>query len=180
MDNTCIPPRYLEYAVLYMQVVFRESFPVIHHGKGCIHLTEATIMWGTMFTAARKYAFPQPFHMYASAMITSLILYVTDNYTEMVQLWDQASIIFIANIHNVYSEKCLEKPLPWDHQSWMTTYSWQKVPYFNVIEPVTKDHLSWETIFFMINRVVFQDRFYCTHLPQALGGYLGRIFSSHS
>ncbi len=35
-----------------------------------------------------------------------------------------------------------------DHLSWRTTYSWQKVPNFSVIESVTKDHLSnWETIF---------------------------------
>ncbi len=34
------------------------------------------------------------------------------------------------------------RPLPW--QTW---YSWQKFLHFNLIECVTKDHLSWETIF---------------------------------
>ncbi len=47
------------------------------------------------------------------------------------------------------------------HLSWRTTYSWQKVPHFNVIEPVTKDLLYWEATFFMAKGVVFQNRFYC-------------------
>ncbi len=34
-----------------------------------------------------------------------------------------------------------------DHLSCKTRYSWQKVPHFGVIDPVTKDHLSWETTF---------------------------------
>ncbi len=33
-----------------------------------------------------------------------------------------------------------------DHLSW--TYSWQKVPHFSANEPVAKDQLSWETIFY--------------------------------
>ncbi len=34
-----------------------------------------------------------------------------------------------------------------DHLSWKTTGPSQKVPHFNATEPVTKDHLPWETIF---------------------------------
>ncbi len=33
---------------------------------------------------------------------------------------------------------------------------------FSAIEPVTKDHLFWETSF-MANGVVLQNRFYCRH-----------------
>ncbi len=46
----------------------------------------------------------------------------------------------------LYSKTSLER----DHchrLSWSTTYSWQKVPNLGIIEPVTKGHLSWETIF---------------------------------
>ncbi len=52
-----------------------------------------------------------------------------------------------------------------DHLSRKTRYSWQKVLHFNVIEPVTKDHLtdSRDNIF-MANGMVFQDRFYCMYL----------------
>ena len=34
-----------------------------------------------------------------------------------------------------------------DHLFWRTTSFWQKVLHSSVYEPVTKDHLSWETIF---------------------------------
>ncbi len=40
------------------------------------------------------------------------------------------------------------KPILRDHSlPWETT--WQKIPHFSAIKPVTKDHLSWETIFFL-------------------------------
>ncbi len=35
-----------------------------------------------------------------------------------------------------------------DHLSWRTTKSCHKIGHFNAIEPVPKDHLPWETIFF--------------------------------
>ncbi len=35
-----------------------------------------------------------------------------------------------------------------DHLSWGTTFSWQKVLNLIATEPVTKDNLSWETIFY--------------------------------
>ncbi len=48
----------------------------------------------------------------------------------------------------IYSETCLERPLPLrDHLSWKTTHFWQKNKHFNTTEPVTRDHLSWETTF---------------------------------
>ena len=57
----------------------------------------------------------------------------------------------------MYSETCLERPLPWawweKNLSWETTLFWQDL-HFNITEPVTRGHLSWQT-----NGVVFQDRF---------------------
>ncbi len=47
---------------------------------------------------------------------------------------------------------CLERP----------AFFWQKVLYFNAIEPVTKDNLSWKTTSLWPIRMVFQGRFYCT------------------
>ncbi len=37
-------------------------------------------------------------------------------------------------------------------------------PLFKAIEPVTKDHLSWEITVFMATVVFFEDRFYCNGL----------------
>ncbi len=70
-----------------------------------------------------------------------------------------------------------EKPVLKDHShdrplSSRATYSWQKVLHFNTNEPFTRDHLSWETIVFMVKGVVFQDRFHCIHIlpgPGAAG-----------
>ncbi len=48
-----------------------------------------------------------------------------------------------------------------DHLSWRTVHSYQKVLYSNATEPVTKDHLSWDTTSLWANGVVFQDKPYC-------------------
>ncbi len=51
---------------------------------------------------------------------------------------------------HIYSETCLERPLPWettDHLSWKTTIFWQKDLHFNITEPVSRDHLFWQTTF---------------------------------
>ena len=39
-----------------------------------------------------------------------------------------------------------------DHLSWKTIYSWHKVLYFIATEPVTSDHLSWETFLWPMGR----------------------------
>ncbi len=57
-----------------------------------------------------------------------------------------------------YSETCLETTAMRDHLSWKTTFSWQKVPHFNIIGPVTKDHAPVLTDHIVwVNRAVFQD-----------------------
>ncbi len=52
-----------------------------------------------------------------------------------------------------------------DHLSWRTTYSCQKVPHFNIIEPATKDHLPWKTYFYgqrgSLSRQVLLYKFHC-------------------
>ncbi len=45
-----------------------------------------------------------------------------------------------------YSETCLERPLPWKTTCREGPVVGQKVLHFSVNKPVTKDHLSWETV----------------------------------
>ncbi len=55
-----------------------------------------------------------------------------------------------------------------DHLSWKTTYSWQKVPHFNANEPVTKDHLHWETIFLCLMQSSFETGSTAVHSMSAI------------
>ncbi len=63
--------------------------------------------------------------------------------------------IFLYQVIELYSEACLEiLSLLWDHLSWRTRYSWQKVPHFKATHPVTM---------FMAIGVVIQES-YCINI----------------
>ncbi len=63
---------------------------------------------------------------------------------------------------------CIQWNLSWDHLSWRTTYSRQKAPHLQCKwtchhrPPVLTDNI------FTINRMVFQNRFYCITAPKGL------------
>ncbi len=87
----------------------------------------------------------------------------TASCTCLGSLTSHATAKTLGNKHDKgYSETRLERPLPWDHPSWNIIHFWQDL-LFNITEPVTRDHLSWQTTFFVANGVVFQDRFYCIY-----------------
>ncbi len=58
-----------------------------------------------------------------------------------MSIWHSSVIIMVIAFvkpvlkDHCYETTCLKRPV------------WQKILYFNVIQPVTKDHLSWETTF---------------------------------
>ncbi len=55
------------------------------------------------------------------------------------------------NLPFINSETCLERPmLP--ETCLEGSHPWQKIIHFSVIEPVTKDHLSWESTFLQPTR----------------------------
>ncbi len=96
------------------------------------HLSETTLHNNKTTSWTTDHCFQSTFELFLPVPNRQLIL---------------LSISKTAILIRVHQNLSWEATAMRDHLSWRTTSFWWELLHFSVTEPVTKDHLSWETIF---------------------------------